>query len=185
MNKWIMGLIAVAVIGIIFAASLAIWGISLNNQEVDIRTRIEAKQKDNKNQLANTKAKIIQTGQVSEMEADTIMNTIVKYAQARGGNSGGSLIGMVKEAVPTVNLTTLRNLQNIIESSRNSFAFNQTELLSLAQQHTKLLRTFPGNLLFGLLGRKEIDVTIVTSTEVEEAFRTGKDDNLSVFSKKK
>lgn len=176
-----MALIIVAVLAVTSVLVLAGWGISLNNQEVSLRTSVEAKQLDNKNQLANMKNKFRETAQVSEKEAQLLTDAFVKYASARSGNGGGSFATLVTEAVPTINPTTLRNLQNIVESSRNSWTTRQSELVDINRAHTQLLRQFPGNILFGILGRKEISIVIVTSTEAEEAFRTGKEEATKLF----
>lgn len=181
MSKALMIGIVVLVIGAIFGVSVIGWGISLNNQEVALRTSIEAKQTDNKQQLANLKNKFRETAQVSSKEADLLTEAFVKYAEARSGQGGGSLATFVTEAVPTIKPETLRNLQNIIESSRNAWVSRQTELLDQNRAHTQLLRQFPGNVLFGFLGRQEIKVIIVTSDEAEKAFETGKEEATKLF----
>lgn len=170
----IAGLMALT--GIIFVG----WGISLNNTEVRLRASIEAKQDDNKQQLANLKNKFKETAAVSNKEAQLLTDAFVKYAEARGG-SKGSFISVVTEAVPTIKPETLRNLQNIIESSRNAWVTRQTELIDQNRAHKTLLRSFPGNILFGILGRQEIKIVVVTSAESEEAFATGKEEATKLF----
>jgi len=71
--------------------------------------------------------------------------------------------------------------RNIIASSRDSWTMRQKELIDLSREHNKLLGLFPGSLVFSILGRKPIDITIVTSSKTEKAFETGKDDDTKVF----
>jgi len=89
----------------------------------------------------------------------------------------------VQESVPNVDLSVYKNLQNIIVGSRDSFTMRQKELLDLKREHDKLLRSFPSNILFGMLGIKEMSVTIITSSKTQEAFKTGKDDDVELFKK--
>ena len=51
----------------------------------------------------------------------------------------------------------------------------------MKREHDNQSTTFPGSFIVG--GRPEIEVTIVTSTRAEENFRTGKDDDTTVFGK--
>lgn len=176
-----MAIIVVAVVGVITAATLFGWGISLNNQEVGLRTQVESKMRDNKQQLANMKNKFQETGQVSNKEVELLSQVFVNYANARSGNGGGNLATFVTEAVPNVKPETLTRLMNVIEAGRNSWTSRQTELIDIHRAHTELLRKFPGNILFSVLGRKEMDIIVVSSQEAEKAFETGKEEATKLF----
>ena len=184
MNKKIIILLTVLGLGILTSFIFLGWGISLNNQEVSLRAAIEAKQVDNKQQLSSLKNKFKETASISEKEAELLTEAFVKYAEARSGQGGGSFATSVREAVPTIKPETLRNLQNIVESSRNSFAARQTELLDQNRAHNQLLRQFPGNILFGMLGRQEVKVVVVTSEESEKAFESGREESTNLFTPK-
>lgn len=169
--------------GLLFAVVLGGWAISVNNTEVDLRTQVEAVQKDNTQQLANMRNKFKETASVTNKEAELLTSVFVKYAEARSGQGGGSFATAVREAVPTINPQTLVNLQNILESGRNSWTSRQTVLVDKQREHKNIIRKFPGNVLFSILGRKEIEITIVTSADSEEAFRTGKEESVNLFGK--
>lgn len=169
---------AVALIG---GITLFAWGVSLNNQEVSLRTQVEAKMTDNKQQLANMKNKFRETGQVSNKEVELLSKVFVDYANARSGNGGGKLASFVTEAVPNVKPETLNRLMNIIEAGRNAWTSRQTELIDIHRAHTELLRKFPGNVLFSILGRHEIEIVVVSSEEAERAFETGKEEATKLF----
>ena len=185
MNK--KTLIIISVVGVLILSGFVFlgWGISLNNSEVNLRASIETKQVDNKNQLSNLKNKFREVSQVSEKEAELLTEAFVKYAEARSGQGGGSFATSVREAVPSIKPETLRNLQNIVESSRNSFAMRQTELLDQSREHKQLLRQFPGNILFSILNRKEIPIVVVISQESETAFENGQEEATDLFKKSK
>jgi hypothetical protein len=70
---------------------------------------------------------------------------------------------------------------NVIEAGRNSWTSRQTELIDIHRAHTELLRKFPGNILFSILGRKELEITVVSSDEAEKAFESGKEEATKLF----
>lgn len=177
-----MSLIVIGSIGAITSLCFIGWGVSLNNQEIDLRTSVEAKMQDNKQQLAKMKNMFEETAGVASEQVDALTNIFVKYAQARG-SGGGSLAKSITEAMPNIDIKTLDNLQNIIESGRNSWAARQTELIDLNRAHTTILREFPGNILFGMLGRKEMAIIVVSSDEAQKAFDTGVENATNLFPK--
>lgn len=188
MTKLTMALIAIFAVLIITVGTLFIWGVSLNNSEVTLRTSIENKITTNTADFDNMKKIIIQNAQVSEKEAEVLRDLIVGYAEARGGSgSSGGLGGMIsvkviQESVPSItSIETLRNLQNIITSERNKWTLRQKELVDFKREHDMLLRKFPGVILFSILNRKEMEIPIITSESTQEAFETGQDNDTKLF----
>lgn len=179
---WIIGgglLAGLLVIGFVLVAMV----IGISNREVSLRVTIEQKQKDNTNEYDNMWKKISQVAQVTDKQASVLKDIFVSYADARTSDGAGSVMNWIKEAIPNVDTTTFNNLQNIITSARDSFTFRQKELLDLKREHDKMLQMFPSNIVLGMLGRKAIDVTIVTSSRTSKSFETGKDDDVNVFQK--
>ena len=185
MSKGIV--IALGLFGMFVLVLLVIGGsvIGTFNTEVSLRATIENKQKDNKNEFDSMWKKISQVAQVTDAQKQAIKEIVVGYAQARstGKDASGSFINALHEVVPNIDTTTFNNLQNIIVGSRDSFTMRQKELLDLKREHDKLLRSFPSNIVLGMFGKKEIDVTIVTSSRTEKVFETGTDDDVNVFKK--
>jgi len=178
-----LGIVGVLVVGMIMVVSYV---IGVLNQETSIRVTIENKQKDNSSQFDNLYKKISQVAQVSQKSMDSLKEIVCGYAQSRTGEGkGGSVMSWITESVPNVSLDTFKNLQNIITGSRDAFTMRQTELLDLNREHEKLIRTIPSSIVCSMFGRNAIDITIVTSTKTEETFKTGKDDDVSVFPVKK
>lgn len=179
-------IVRMAIGGVVGFSIIMIVGmvISYSNQEVILRTTIEAKQKDNTSEFDNMYKKISQVAQVSEKQLAVLKDIFVSYADARtGGKDDQMLMKWVKESVPNVDTTTMNNLQNIIVGSRDAWTMRQKELVDLSREHTKLLRVFPSNFILSILGRKQIDITIVTSSRTDKAFTTGKDEDTEVFKK--
>ena len=176
-----LGIVGIIILVILIGGCVT---TSTFNNEASLRTTIEQKQIDNKNQFDNMWKKISQVAQVTEAQKNALMEIFNSYATARTGDgSGGAVMKWVQESCPNVDISTFKNLQNIITSSRDSFTMRQTELLDLKREHDKLLRTFPSNMILSMFGRRSIDVVIVTSTKTAEIFATGKDDDVQVFKK--
>lgn len=173
----------IAFIGMLIGSAVF---ISAHNNEVRLRTTIESKQEDNVSQFDNMKKKIVQVAGVTEKQAEVIRDIVVGYADKRGTSAGsGDLINAVVEAVPNVDATsqTFVNLQNVITGSRDSWTMRQRELRDLKREHDMLLRKFPANIVFSILGREEIEVTLITSSSAKESFVTGNDDDVGLFNK--
>jgi hypothetical protein len=173
---WIVAIVSLVLIGVIVLGMY----VSYNNKEVALRNQAIAVQKDLHNQLDLTTKKISQTAQVTKLQMDSIKDIIIGNSQARG-KSNGSLATLVHEAVPDIAPTTpaFTNLQNIIAGARDSYATKQTLLLDVKREHDNLLDKVPSGWFVG--GRPRIEVQIVTSSRVEESFRSGVDDDDSVF----
>ena len=189
MSKSIIALIIGAgIFGIIIIVAFIIFGmgVSFSNKEVMLKNTIVAKQTDNKNQMDAMWKTISQVAQVTEAQKNALLEIFTGYATARTGeNKGGSLANWIHESVPNVDTSTFNNLQNIILSQRDGFKTRQTELLDLNREHDNLIGTFPNSMFASILGRVHIDVTIVTSTRTENAFKNGEDDDVQLFNNKK
>lgn len=179
MNKSII--IGLGVIGTILILIIMLAGsaIGFHNQEVRLRNLITNKLSDNKNQMDKMWKTISQTTQVTDEQKKALVEIYSSYAQNRG-TGGGTLVKWVKEAIPNVDQTTFRNLQNIITSERDGFAMRQKEILDFKREHDNLLDTFPNNIWAAVLNRQKINVTIVTSSRTEKAFESGADDDVSL-----
>jgi hypothetical protein len=181
MKTAILALLGLAGTAVIAVLIVAIMGVSFYNQEVTLRKTIEAKQTDNKNQMDAMWKIIDQNAQVTEIQKNNLMEIFNGYASARtGANGSASLMKWVQEAIPNVDQSTFNNLMNTITAQRDSFKQRQTELLDLNREHDVLISRFPNVLFAGIVGAKHIDITIVTSSRTENAFQTGKDDDVKL-----
>ena len=50
-------------------------------------------------------------------------------------------------------------------------------MLDLQREYNTLINTFPNSMIFSLQGTKNIEVIVVTSTDAEKAFQSGKEDD--------
>ncbi len=177
----ILSIVAVVVIGgLCLAGSI----ISTLNTEADLRTSLQAKQKDNKNEMDGMWKTISQVAQVTDAQKNALIEIFNGYAGARtGANKGGSLANWIHESVPNVDTSTFNNLQNIITAKRDGFVMRQKELLDISREHNRLLARFPSGIICSIFGRNALEIVIVTSTRTEESFKTGQDNDVDVFKK--
>jgi hypothetical protein len=156
------------------------WAFGVYNQAFTLRNQYEMKVKANEAVFDNMWKKIAQTAQVTDAQKDALKEIFTGYAEARsGGKTGGTFINAVREAIPTVDTTTFRNLQNIITGSRDEWTANQIALVDIAREHNLLLK-FPSSIVMGFAGFTKIDPKVITSTRTEQTFKTGKDDDVGL-----
>lgn len=174
---------AVVAVGALVLLILFMYGVSVNNKEVVLRNTITAKQKDNTNEYDNMWKTIAQTAQVTDAQKNALKEIFVAHAQARAVESKNLLMAWIKESIPNVDTSTFNKLMSIITGARDRFTMRQKELIDIKREHDILLDKFPSSMILSILGRQKIEITIVTSTRTEEAFKTGKDDDVDVFQK--
>ena len=155
-------------------------GISLYNQEVALRNKIESKQEANKAIFDNTWKKIKQATQVSDKYKDGFKEVLETYTNGRKEDSKNLLMRWGNEALPNLDPSIYKQLSNIIVSSRDDFTMNQEELIDLNREHTTLISVFPNNLYFRFMGINKIDIKTVTSNKTESAFNSQKEDNVDL-----
>jgi len=186
MSKGLISLIAIgSIVGLLLIVFLPAF-IGGYNNAIDFKVSIEAKIKDNKSEFNNMKVKITQVAQVSTAQMDKLANIFNDYAKSRtgGGSDDKLLMKWISESIPNVDTTTFNNLQNIIVSSRDSWTMRQKELIDLQREYRRLLQRFPTNIILSIMGFKDIEIPVITSTYTEKTFETQKDDDNSVFEKK-
>jgi hypothetical protein len=171
----------IAACGIALVLILGIWGISVSNKEQALRNLVMAKQVDNTNEFDKMKKTLTQICQLTDAQTQMLIDVIVGNADARSKSmaGGGALFSMksVQEVVPNVDTSIITKIYNQVVASREAWGMRQKELIDLNRTHTDVVTMVPGNIVCMILGRKVIEITVVTSSETKEAFRTGVDDN--------
>lgn len=182
MKLWMAGLGCLG-ISVLFALIVGIYCVGTLNTENRLRQAVIAKQRDNTNEMDAMWKKIAQVAQVTEGQKNALMEIFNGYAQARSDamKGGAGMAKWVHEAIPNVDTKTFENLQNIIVGSRDRWTMRQKELIDLKREQDLILTTIPSGWICSVFGRTPIDIKIVTSTRTENAFVTGKDDDVQVF----
>jgi hypothetical protein len=184
MNKIVailLGLVGWLILVIIIAFG---WGVGIRNEAQAKKIQYEAKVSSNKAELNNLKKKLSDYKGITDTQIDALTKIFVDYANARTNKSQNLLVNWVKESVPNVDQSTFKEILNLVTGTRDSWTARQTELVDIARAYNTLLTAFPNNVLLNALGYTEINPKVITSTSVEKAFDTGKDDEPSPFSKK-
>lgn len=178
MNKTVIAVLGVFGVLALGVVMLLMMGVGFHNKEVKLRNLIVNKQTDNKNQMDKMWKTISQTTQVTDEQKSALVEVFQGYTSGRP--QGGGIMTWLQEAVPNVDQSTFKNLQNIITAERDGFAMRQKEILDFKREHDNLVDVFPNNIFAAVLNRQKIDVTIVTSSRTEAAFETGTDDDVSL-----
>lgn len=185
MSKTILTLIVLAAILLGIGGCSGIYGVSTYNTAKRLHNLYDAKLVDNTSEFDNMWKKISQTSQIPDAKKDALKEIFNGYAAARTGNGdNGSLMKWVQESIPNPDLSEYRDVMNIIVGSRDSWTNRQKELVDIARQYNEMLSVFPSNIFLGLFGMEKIDPKVVTSSRTDNAFKTGKDDDVELFKKK-
>lgn len=176
--------LAVAAACAVAALVLLFSGVSVYNDQAALKNTYEMKVEANKTDFDNMFKKIQQSVQIPEAKKEAFKEIYTAYAGARTSEGQGRVMTWVKESAPNVDLSTYDTVLNIIVGSRDSWTSRQKELVDVARVYNQNLVTFPKNFFLGFFGFKKIDPQIVTSTRTENAFKTGKDEEVDLFKKK-
>lgn len=178
MKGFIVGLIVVAVLGGI----VGLMYVSANNSEIGLRNQATAQQKNLEVVFDRTWKVIQQEAQVSDQYKEAFKEIYPALMEGRYGNArGGALLSMITESNPNFDTKLYDRLASAIESQRTDFAREQKKLLDIKREHDDVRLKFPGSMFVG--SRPEIVVVIVTSSKTDEAFKTGKEDDVNLFKK--
>ncbi len=172
-KKLVVILGAFLLLGVIVTVS----GLSVVNKEVELRNSITAQQ------TANTASfdkmwKVLQTkaGVVGQYRDDfqAIWPEIIKGRYA----SGDTLMKWVQERNPKFDSGLYQDLMTSVEAERAQFLRDQKLLISKHQEREDLLgKPVSGFFLRTFGNSDQVEITVVTSDETQEAFETGKEDS--------
>lgn len=152
--------------------------VSFNNDCARMEARIETQWKQNQNNYAsyfNTIKELAQVGEMYEADLEKLYATAMRGRYGTDGSK--AIVSFVKEKNPTLDSKMYVKIQDAIQSGRAAFEAEQKTLLDKKNTYKEMRTTFPGSALAGVLGYPKIDldkIDIVTNSETEEAFRTGK-----------
>ena len=184
-NKTLLNIGAIgAVVGMV-----VLWyiftGIGVRNQEATLRANFTAIQTGNKVDYDAMWKIINQTSQVPTQYSKDFTEAYSKILQSSGGTDQNAVRNLFAVAtgmkVPQLDSSLYRKVQDVIESQRTKFANAQKSQLAIKAEHDILRTTWPGSLFVGNL--PPLVVQVVTSTRTENAFETGKDNDVNLFNK--
>lgn len=164
--------------------------ISLNNKEKRIRNLTEAQQKVCLANFDKMYKVIAQTTQIPERFVEQSKKAFKEIypdliAGRYSNERGGALMSWISENNPNFDMSAIgklyERLQVVIESNRKEFLNEQEKLISYRNAHKNLIETWPGNWFIDEKRRIPVEIIIITSTETEEVYKTGKEDKINLF----
>lgn len=185
MSKTTITLIAVGSVILVTTIVLVLSGVSIYNDAASVKNTYEMKVKSNEAEFDNMWKKIQQVAQVPDAQKEAFKEVYSSYASSRTAQNQGQMMAWIKESVPNYNGEIYAQLMNVITGSRDGWTMRQNELVDIARQYNANLVVFPKNVLLRMFGFEKIEPKVITSTRTEQSFKTGKDDDVELFNKKK
>lgn len=174
-------LIAIGIIVLVGAGCLIGCYFNYNNQEIRLRTEVEA-QRGKVEGVHDKMWKVIQQkAQVTDEYKDAFSEIYPAIMEGRySGTNDGSLMKWVTEQNPNFDTSLYKDLMQSIEILRTEFQHNQEKMLDLIREHTALCTTYPST--WFIKNTTPIEYTVISSTKTKEVMKTGTDDNIDIFS---
>lgn len=184
MSTTVKVLIGVGALLLLVGVSCVGTVISTNNSLVSMEQSIKAQYDQNRNNYDNMWKKFREVAQVPAMYTEDLKKVYDSAITNRYGAEGSkAMFQFIQEHNPTFDSSMYKQIQQVIESGRNSFEANQKMLLDKKRVYETRLGQFPTNFVASFLGFPKIDLNqfnIITSDQTDEAFRTKKADEVKL-----
>lgn len=166
---------------VLLVGIVALMYVSASNSEVRLRNAVTAQQKANETSFDTCWKIIQQQAQVTDKYKDGFKEIYTGLMEGRHYEKGGSLFKFVTEANPNFDVQLFVKLSTSIEAQRTVFKRDQQKLIDMKREHDNLLTTIPSTWFVG--SRPPVDIKIVTSSKTDDAFRSGKEDDINLSPK--
>ncbi len=164
---------------LLVAIMLVVWGISISNSEIKLRSKVEAQQKSCEAYFDKMWKIISQDAEVAEKYKESFKEIYIPLIEGRYSKGDGTLMKWIQEHNPEFDASLYKKLMNAIEGERNGYFFEQQKLIDINREHLVMLKTFPNSLIVG--SRKPIDIVIITSQKTQDIYKVGKEDDIKLF----
>jgi len=166
--------IAFFVIGI-----LVIMNISYDNQEIRLRNQVEAQQETTKANFDKMFKNIAQVAKIPQAAKESFKEMYEPLISGRYSmDQGGPLMKWITESNPQFDWSLYGKVQDVIESNRNEFFLEQKKLIDMKREHDNLRTIIPGK---WFISADEIIITVITSTNTDNIYDAGKEDNINLY----
>jgi hypothetical protein len=171
--------VGIALLVIVLAVGVGVVGVigtvvGAMNADNALRTTIAGHERTREASF-DTMKKIIT--QKTQLPAAAKADLLALLPEVVSGRSGGTVFKSVQERYPEFTLELYKDISRAIESERHTFFNVQKELFAVKQAHDELLGSALRGTILSFLGRKPVEVKVISSTEAKEVVRTGVDDN--------
>jgi hypothetical protein len=180
-----LGMLVLMAVGCVAVVST---GISVYNNCVNQESGLTAQYKQDQNNYDSLYKKVTETAGVTDKYAQDFKSAFDVAMKDRYGEKGSqAMFQMLKEQNPQLDVAVYKQLQQVIEAGRESFAAEQKTLLDKKRTYENILNQVPSGLFAKVIGFPKIDLTkydIITSDRTEKAFQDKKDEPFNVGVKK-
>ena len=179
-------LITIGVI-VLLGAWIAFWAIGLSNTYHKKFVTGKAFQQNCEIVFDITWKKIQQQAGVTDQYKNGFKEIYTAMMDARYASDSASgketLMKWITESNPTFDVSLYKTLMNTIEGSRNEFTMEQKKLIDIDRELKSMKVTFPNSIVLG--GKADLEIKLVTSAKTAEAYKTGQENDIDLFSKDK
>lgn len=185
-SSLIIGTIAIVAIMSIFFIMMK---ISYNNQEIDLRKQIKAEQVIYQQNFDKQYKIIAQLVQVAEQNAEVnkaaFKEIYPELMKERYSQDSGALMKWIQESNPQWDMKaiteTYSKVSTAIEAQREDLYNQARKLQDLVRERETLIEKFPGS--FFIANKEVIEITLITSKNTKEVFKTGEENDIDLFKK--
>jgi hypothetical protein len=171
--KWLLiggGLFAIFLVCVL---TIAFWVMSINNGEVQLRTKFEAQQNLVESSMDNMRKTLMSQYKVSKDFADTFIKVVAMNAE---GRKGGTIFKSVTESSGNViqgfTPELSMKMMNSIEGKMSEFKRAQDVWVDIWREHKTFCATMPNSFIVG--SRVFPKPEVISSDAAKEAMKTGK-----------
>lgn len=198
MKKGLLITIGLLAIGFIFGL---IWAISLSNSEIRLKNRGNAQQEACAAYFDKVWKILQQQAQVTDQYKDgfkEIYSDLMagRYSGDSKGQGKETFMKWIQESNPTFSPALYEKLMASIEGQREGFFVEQQKLIDIDREHKNMCQTFPNSIIVGKrheIGYQEDEkgnvirkgIVIIKSLKTDDAYKSGQENDIELFSKKK
>ncbi len=178
MTATVKGFIIALVLTVLCGFTVTSCVVGTNNDCVRQEAGLKAQYSQNQNNYSSYFNKLKETAQVPAMYAGDLEKIFADTMKGRYGADGSkAAFSFIQEHNPSIDPKMYIQIQQVIESGRDSFETDQKVLLDKKRIYEVTLAEFPGGSVAHMLGFPKANLAlydIVTNDETEKAFATKK-----------
>lgn len=154
-----------------------------DNKYIETQNLYEAQVAENQTVYDEVWKIIQQQAGVTENYSESFKENYTAIMESR--NYGGEMMKWIQESNPNFTPELHEKLMTSIETYRVKFTMVQKKLISIHNELKNQLTLMPSRFFTVTIGGHVLpELKIVTSTRTDNAFETGKDDDVDLFQKK-